>query len=619
MPNIEKNQTLTLQDLRVILHGLKMSGFAFVEPEALDQIKFRIKSLPSPEELNDLADDLASLKRISKEVGEIMHLLEIYGNKNREFKDRHESLKSLPPRYKVLDWRKKMKAAQTIQSTTAIRELVRISSKVDFLGKPDLSHKIITCAKNVQNGEVDEKLVTDIENDLRSIDLQADAEVIKKAFSFDPRTWFDQSRKTLDKGNKANKKTQKTQEDVKLQRTRAIIRPDKAIKKMINQINDLFQSLKEFDTCFEYSGYATLENSLKTAQTEINDLSKLLDQAKIRIENGDLDTLKEGQNWIGDTEPNQKGVQNNIKVVTKAEEEPTVGNPEPLPDQSNQQASTPVAPPTQPEQKEQPVTFVPSTIKDRQQLNEALTYLGQAIKTIKTAYVSQPPTTMPFKGSKLSPSVIQYLKNLSPEAKLKLKQEIINQLATLGNTNPDGTQTNTQSNNSSQNPQQPPTAQEFLSSLQPAYKLNEQGQPTNETDPEMYLDKNGQKYRITKASNGKIKITLAQQNTQKYHTEPGISNTRGQRIPLDQKNWPAGTEKWSDTPATSVPKTYAPGTPVKWDTTMKKGEKIEEGRIVGPTSAPQYINVKKNNGEYLTIPVNAIITASKKITFKRIA
>ena len=44
-------QNIELQDMMVILHGLRMSGLSFVEPDALDAINDRIKNLPSSEHL----------------------------------------------------------------------------------------------------------------------------------------------------------------------------------------------------------------------------------------------------------------------------------------------------------------------------------------------------------------------------------------------------------------------------------------------------------------------------------------------------------------------------------------------------------------------------------------
>ena len=176
MPEVEKNQDLTLQDIRVIIHGLKMSGFACIEPEALDQIKFRIKSLPNPEELNGLTDELGSIKSIAKEVGEVMRLLEIYGKKGPEYKARFESLKGLPPRYKVLEWRKNM------SSTNFARQLVKISSDADYAGKVVLSGKILSLAEKSLDESISEKDVIEATNLLIGNGLEKEAKLVEAAW-----------------------------------------------------------------------------------------------------------------------------------------------------------------------------------------------------------------------------------------------------------------------------------------------------------------------------------------------------------------------------------------------------------------------------------------------------
>ena len=176
MPEVAKNQDLTLQDMRVIIHGLKMAGFACVEPEALDQIKFRIKSLPNPEELNSLTDDLGSIKRIAKEVGEIMRLLEIYAKKGPEFKARFESLKGLPPRYKILEWRKNM------SNTNLTRQLVRISANADQTGKAILSEKLLSLAKKSLEDQISDQDITEASNLLSSNGLEKEAKMVEAAW-----------------------------------------------------------------------------------------------------------------------------------------------------------------------------------------------------------------------------------------------------------------------------------------------------------------------------------------------------------------------------------------------------------------------------------------------------
>ena len=152
MAEFDKN--LTLDELKTIIHGLRMSGFSSVEPEALSQIQFRIKNLPVSEEMDKLADDPVSLKNIVHEIGEIMRLLDIYGSKNSEYKARFQSLKGLPPRYKVLEWKSKPENNMNKAASIA-KELVRLSSEMDEKGQIKISQKMIVCAKYAMNDELD--------------------------------------------------------------------------------------------------------------------------------------------------------------------------------------------------------------------------------------------------------------------------------------------------------------------------------------------------------------------------------------------------------------------------------------------------------------------------------
>ena len=177
MPKVEENQELVLQDVRVMIHQLKMDGFAGIEPEAIDQIKFRIKGLPEPEELNSMTGDVLSLKRMAKEIGEIMHLLEIYGKKGPEFKTRYESLKGMPPRYKVLEWR----AAN--MNTDFVRQVIKLSAKVDFEGHPKVAQTLNVLAKKALNFEDIQEDTDKAVKALSDIHMGKEAQGVKDFFS----------------------------------------------------------------------------------------------------------------------------------------------------------------------------------------------------------------------------------------------------------------------------------------------------------------------------------------------------------------------------------------------------------------------------------------------------
>jgi len=159
-----------------------MAGFASIEPEALDQIRFRIKGLPNPEELNALNGDPVSLKRLAKEVGEIMHLLEIYGKKGPEFKARFESLKGLPPRYKVLEWRK-----ANMKNTDFVRQVVKLSAIVDSKGHGEISDKLNSFAKNVLDNKGTKEEAETVVLMLTKAGMENESKIIRESAWWNPK------------------------------------------------------------------------------------------------------------------------------------------------------------------------------------------------------------------------------------------------------------------------------------------------------------------------------------------------------------------------------------------------------------------------------------------------
>ena len=97
---------IEMHDMMAIIHGLKMSGLAFVETDALDAINERIKNLPSSESLSSVYSDKREVQRLCAEVGRIMELIDYYGTRNEESKTRYKAKTKLPPRYKNLKWEK---------------------------------------------------------------------------------------------------------------------------------------------------------------------------------------------------------------------------------------------------------------------------------------------------------------------------------------------------------------------------------------------------------------------------------------------------------------------------------------------------------------------------------
>ena len=105
----EVDNNLSLQDLRAIIHGLKMSGFAFIEDEDTRyNITCMVSDLPCPEELLCMCEKPDELKSVREYVGEIMKIIDFGGSRDESFKIRYEAKKDMPPRYNVLKWRKSM-------------------------------------------------------------------------------------------------------------------------------------------------------------------------------------------------------------------------------------------------------------------------------------------------------------------------------------------------------------------------------------------------------------------------------------------------------------------------------------------------------------------------------
>lgn len=135
---------ISMEDLRTIIHGLKMSTFSFIpEEEIRDKVIFMIEELPSPEKLTEYSLDLKNVKNY---VGEIMRLIEVGGKRDEGFKVRHEAKKNMPPRYKVLTWRKSMNEKDLTKS------LIKMSVYADDRSEPVLAEKAIELAQSINNG-----------------------------------------------------------------------------------------------------------------------------------------------------------------------------------------------------------------------------------------------------------------------------------------------------------------------------------------------------------------------------------------------------------------------------------------------------------------------------------
>jgi hypothetical protein len=127
---MDQIQNIELQDMTTIIHGLRMSGFAFIEPDALDAVNSMIKDLPSSEALEDIYTDAREVQRLCAEVGRVMEVIDYYGTRNEEAETRYKSRTKLPPRYKNLKWEKSSKKMKFIR---VAQEIPDASSEVEAI------------------------------------------------------------------------------------------------------------------------------------------------------------------------------------------------------------------------------------------------------------------------------------------------------------------------------------------------------------------------------------------------------------------------------------------------------------------------------------------------------
>ena len=219
MPNpTPKPAALGIQDLRAIIHGLKMSGFSYIGDEVMrDRISFMIEDLPTPESLMSMADTPLDIKHIQQQVGEIMRLIETGGARDENFKVRYEVKKAMPPRYKVLKWRGAMK------NKGLTSELVRISATADDHNQPRIASKALELADAALNGKVE---ASDIDGFLR---LCSD-----NGFNKEAQNWMQKARDKMTggQGGQIVKDRQKN---------------DQSILNSLNYISQLMNA-KDYDT-----------------------------------------------------------------------------------------------------------------------------------------------------------------------------------------------------------------------------------------------------------------------------------------------------------------------------------------------------------------------------------
>jgi len=138
-----KEQNLSIDDLRKIIHSLKMSNFSFLETSVLSIVDEQIKALPSSEALGKLLSTPLELKRVREQIGNVMQIIDYYGTKNKEYKTRYKALTKLPPRYQVLDYKK------------ASKELLNLSVSAENKGNNILADYLINKAESALEDKID--------------------------------------------------------------------------------------------------------------------------------------------------------------------------------------------------------------------------------------------------------------------------------------------------------------------------------------------------------------------------------------------------------------------------------------------------------------------------------
>ena len=181
MAIIDDTTEITVQELRTIVQGIKMAGLGFIEEGAIDEIKAMIKALPSAEEINKMTTTPNAIKRLQRDLGNIMRFIEIYGKRDKEFKTRYKTRTGLPPRYKVLDWRCDMKCDMDLAARDFVRELIKVSEHVDNQGRGQISGSLIKCARKVQDNTPVEDDITQVVNDLRKAGFERESALIQEA------------------------------------------------------------------------------------------------------------------------------------------------------------------------------------------------------------------------------------------------------------------------------------------------------------------------------------------------------------------------------------------------------------------------------------------------------
>ena len=182
----EEVQNVSIQELRAIIQGLKLSGLSFVEEDALEDIRFMINDLPSAEYLDSVAGDPDTRKEIARAVGEIMQLIEQYSKRNNEYKARFESKRKMPTRYKpaetkTIKFKPEERRPEMQQAAKVVEGFVKLSSKFDNVGQGEISSDLIICAQKAMNNSLSKEDVNAIDTKMAKAGFYADDAIFQEA------------------------------------------------------------------------------------------------------------------------------------------------------------------------------------------------------------------------------------------------------------------------------------------------------------------------------------------------------------------------------------------------------------------------------------------------------
>lgn len=178
--------------LFAVVRALKVDGLSLLDQAAVNVVRQRIKELPTPEEIKDREIDKPFCKKVAWQVGDILHLMELYGKRDMEMRQRYVARTHLLPRYKVLKKanvqvkktsqpncsKKEQGSNMKLEKSAAIREMVKVSSVLDEQGQAELSEKMLGCAKCAVDGTLTKE---ELDSTVKALEAAGYSKIVKEA------------------------------------------------------------------------------------------------------------------------------------------------------------------------------------------------------------------------------------------------------------------------------------------------------------------------------------------------------------------------------------------------------------------------------------------------------